>query len=152
MVKSERRQNLGRHRFNTWSMLARYWTDAGLWPQTTQQTQNICITVIQHRPNVFDVGPTFYKCYANILCLLVSELRRHKDHLLGFSWYNCRRGCRPGQTVTVSYPVPCWWTCPLRLSKCRKRQSCRSHLRGQIEIQMTSGFVKDQTRLRIWWK
>ena len=26
-----------------------------------QQTQNICITVIQRRPNVFDVGPTLYK-------------------------------------------------------------------------------------------
>ena len=26
-----------------------------------QQTQNICITFIQHRPNVFDVGPTLYK-------------------------------------------------------------------------------------------
>ena len=24
----------------------------------TQQTQNICITFIQRRPNVFDVGPT----------------------------------------------------------------------------------------------
>ena len=35
-----------------------------------QQTQNICITFIQRRPNVFDVGPTLYKCYANVLCLL----------------------------------------------------------------------------------
>ena len=37
---------------------------------TTQQTQNIRITFIQRRPNVFDVGPTLHKCYANILCLL----------------------------------------------------------------------------------
>ena len=35
-----------------------------------QQTQNICITFIQQRPNVFDVGPTLYKCYTNVLCLL----------------------------------------------------------------------------------
>ena len=35
-----------------------------------QQTQNICITFIQRRPNVFDVGPTLYKCYTNVLCLL----------------------------------------------------------------------------------
>ena len=26
-----------------------------------QQTQHICITFIQRRPNVFDVGPTLYK-------------------------------------------------------------------------------------------
>ena len=25
---------------------------------------------IQRRPNVLDAGPTLYKCYANILCLL----------------------------------------------------------------------------------
>ena len=34
-----------------------------------QQTQNICITFIQRRTNVFDVGPTLYKCYTNGLCL-----------------------------------------------------------------------------------
>ena len=28
---------------------------------STQQTQNICITFVQRRPNVFDVGPTLYK-------------------------------------------------------------------------------------------
>ena len=36
----------------------------------TQQTQNIGITFVQRRPNVFDVGPTLYKCYTNVLCLL----------------------------------------------------------------------------------
>ena len=35
-----------------------------------QQTQNICITCVQRRPNVFDVGPTLYTCYTNVLCLL----------------------------------------------------------------------------------
>ena len=29
----------------------------------TQQAQNICITFVQRRPNVFDVGPTLYKCF-----------------------------------------------------------------------------------------
>ena len=33
--------------------------------------QNICITFVRRRPNVFDVGPTLYKCYTNVLCLLV---------------------------------------------------------------------------------
>ena len=32
----------------------------------SQQTQNFCITFIQRRPNVFDVGPTLYKCYTNV--------------------------------------------------------------------------------------
>ena len=36
----------------------------------SQSTQNICIKFIQRRPNVFDVGPTLYKCYTNVLCLL----------------------------------------------------------------------------------
>ena len=48
------------------------------WQETTeegenlnsQQTQSICITFIQRRPNVFDVGLTSYKCYTKILCLL----------------------------------------------------------------------------------
>ena len=37
---------------------------------SSQQTQNICITFIQRRPSVFDVGPTLYKYYTNVLCLL----------------------------------------------------------------------------------
>ena len=36
------------------------------------QQQNICITFVQRRPNVFDVGATLYKCYTNVLCLLGS--------------------------------------------------------------------------------
>ena len=36
----------------------------------SQQTQNICITFVQRRPNVFGVGVALYKCYINILCLL----------------------------------------------------------------------------------
>ena len=34
------------------------------------QTQNICISFVQRRPNVFDDGPTLYKCYTNVSCLL----------------------------------------------------------------------------------
>ena len=37
---------------------------------TSQQTQNICITFMQCWTNVEDVGPTLYKCYTNVLCLL----------------------------------------------------------------------------------
>ena len=32
--------------------------------------QNICRPFVQRRPNVFDVGPTLYKCYTTVLCLL----------------------------------------------------------------------------------
>ena len=35
-----------------------------------QQTQNMCITFVQRRPNVSDAGRTLYKCYTNVLCLL----------------------------------------------------------------------------------
>ena len=38
-----------------------------------QQTQNISITFAQRRLNVFDVGPTLYKCYTNVLCLLARK-------------------------------------------------------------------------------
>ena len=43
----------------------------------TQQTQNICITFVQRRPNVFDVGPTLYKYYANVLRLLDIAPKNH---------------------------------------------------------------------------
>ena len=36
----------------------------------SHQTQNICITFVQCWSNVEDVGPTLYKCYTNVLCLL----------------------------------------------------------------------------------
>ena len=29
----------------------------------TRQTQNICITFLKRRTNVFDFGPTLYKCF-----------------------------------------------------------------------------------------
>ena len=41
--------------------------------RVTQQTQNIFATFIQRRPNTFDAGPTLYKCYANVWCLLGSD-------------------------------------------------------------------------------
>ena len=51
------------------------------WYQTahaclTQQTQNICITFAQRRPNVFDAGQTLYKCYTNILCFTTGSVLR----------------------------------------------------------------------------
>ena len=58
----------------------------------TQQTHIICITFIQRRPNVFDVGPTLYKCYTNVLCLLgmyVSPMSINNAHLSLCKGSNC---------------------------------------------------------------
>ena len=33
-------------------------------------SKNICITSVQRRPNVLDVGPILYKFYMNVLCFL----------------------------------------------------------------------------------
>ena len=43
--------------------------ETSLFSEVSQQTQNIFITFVQRRPNVFDVGPTLYTCYKNISCL-----------------------------------------------------------------------------------
>ena len=37
-------------------------------PVNTKHLYNNC--TMQSSPNVFDVGPTLYKCYTNIICLL----------------------------------------------------------------------------------
>ena len=42
------------------------------WQTIIQYTRNICITFVQCWTNVEDVGPTLYKCYTNVLCLLGS--------------------------------------------------------------------------------
>ena len=46
------------------------WAGCGTPVMPPQQTQNICITFVQCWTNVEDVGPTLYKWYTNVLCLL----------------------------------------------------------------------------------
>ena len=53
----------------------------------SQQTQNFCITFIQRRPNVFDVGPTLYKCYTNLLRLL-GWTQPSKHEALNQCWFD----------------------------------------------------------------
>ena len=57
--------------------------------ETTQQTQNICITFVQGWTNGEDVGSTLDKCCANILCFLTVCLfvtHLHKiNHIAHFS-------------------------------------------------------------------
>ena len=36
----------------------------------THKTQNICITFVESWTKVEEVGPTLYKCYTIVLCLL----------------------------------------------------------------------------------
>ena len=45
-------------------------------------TQKNCITFVQRRPNVFDAGPTLYKCYTKVF--VVSGCSSHVAH----SWHN----------------------------------------------------------------
>ena len=63
-IGREKRHHLPLHRY----------TRAPTPVNTTQQSRNICITFVQRRPNVSDVGPTLYKCYTNVSCLLVKGI------------------------------------------------------------------------------
>ena len=40
-----------------------------------QSTQKKLYNICTKQPNVFDVGPTMYKCYTNISCLLGTRYR-----------------------------------------------------------------------------
>ena len=51
-----------------------------------KQTQNICIAFVRCWPNVFDVGPTLYKCHTNVLCLPGPFSRRRVDFQGLLSW------------------------------------------------------------------
>ena len=56
-------------------------------PLQSQLAHNICITFIQRWTNVFDVGPTLYKCYTNVSCLLGSYYRA-KCISVNNKWYH----------------------------------------------------------------
>ena len=82
------------------------WGTAGMW---SQQTENICITFVQRRLNVFDVGPTLYKCYANVFRLLGWRAPGFHGH----------RWIAPGSLTTADVLPSCitlvdneppWWT------------------------------------------
>ena len=66
----------------------------------SQQTQNICIAFVQCWTKVDDVGPTLYKCYTNVLCLLGFHVNKHtlitqKNSLI----FTCKLGSDHYQTV-----------------------------------------------------
>ena len=78
--------------------------------------ENICITFIQCRPNVFDVGPTLYKCYTNVLCLLGCLSPRQYHRAIGTLWMiphiceiipcRCRDASIPSTHETLTQ---CWF-------------------------------------------
>ena len=74
---------------------------SSLWFVQNLWTQDICITFLQQRPNVFDVGPTLYECYTNVLRLLVAWLI-----ITVLSMYSICR-CTPWGT-RVSYDFEIW--------------------------------------------
>ena len=100
-------------------------------PVNTKHLYNICITFVQCRPNVGDVGPTLYKCYTNGLCLL----RWHNKSTWIYNAYNvgpasetlCRRCTNVIQMVCV-----CWdgttsqreYTQSLRTMLDQRRRRC----------------------------
>ena len=49
-----------------------------------QQTQHICITFIQRRPNVFNVGPTLYK----VIQMFLAECRSTFSVYVGLSGFS----------------------------------------------------------------
>ena len=112
----------------------------------SQQTKNICITFIQRRLNVFDVGPTLYKCYTNILCLL----------WCAFNWniiriYFCLFPdiCLADAGATFSRPgiKPLggllWWP-----SASKKQVNCFTHFLRYVLHQQDYLFLIDDT----FWK
>ena len=41
------------------------------------------MTFLQRQPNVFAVGPTLYKCYTNVVCLLgIKSCFLEPDHMI----------------------------------------------------------------------
>ena len=54
--------------FNASRLLGAYIISVCYCPANTKHLYNIYS--LQRRPNVFDVVPTLYKCYTNVLCLL----------------------------------------------------------------------------------
>ena len=64
------------------------------WFCLTHQTQNICITFVQCRPNVFDVGPTLYKCYTKCFVFI-----GHKETKLRRPHANMRRTSNTGVSL-----------------------------------------------------
>ena len=96
--------------------------------QSSQQTQNMCITFVQRRPNVFDVGPTLYKCHTNIWCLLVAAFEPFETPEITLTWdVSDTPMVRLAHTSCLSVAVHRWATGVARhLSSCTEAFSVTS--------------------------
>ena len=65
-------------------MFCVYWVN--LTRTISQQTQNMCITFVQRRPSVKDVGSMFYKCYTNVLCFAGMLPFTDTGRIIGTIW------------------------------------------------------------------
>ena len=71
---------------NRWQLRARNIRTTNWTKMVTQQAQNISITLIQRRSNVFDVGPALYTSYTNVFCLWGwAQEKKTITDLTGFS-------------------------------------------------------------------
>ena len=69
--------------------------------ERTRQSQNICIAFVQRRPNVFNVGPTLYKCYTNVLCFLGMACKQLETIFLSIQPPCCRESDHAGWKEAV---------------------------------------------------
>ena len=93
-----------------------------------QQTQHICIAFVQRRTNVFDVGPTLYKCYTNGFAFTGPAFSRHWEDVCSCRCQTCLCPSQHPGNYDVNLVMICYWihpyivrlfTCyiPLRLSQ-----------------------------------
>ena len=70
----------------------------------SKQTQNICITFVQRRPNVFDA---LYKCYTHVLCFL-GWTQPSKHEALNQCWFDAGPASQTvGQHWTSIWSTSC---------------------------------------------
>ena len=71
--------------------------------------QNMCIRrFVERRPKVFDDGPTLYKCYRNVLCLL-GWTQPSKHEALNQCWFDARPASQMvGQQWTSIWSTSCF--------------------------------------------
>ena len=119
---------------------------------SSQQTQNTCITYVQRRPNVFDVGPTLYKCYTNVLCLLgshgvtrgrmlIPKLRCNQPEMFNRRWCNFLQRLTLGHPCANIRPLVYFSQtfsllsalCPPRAGHCLRTKVFRRHFGVQTQ-------------------
>ena len=79
---------------------------------STRPTQNICITFVQYRPNVFDVGSTLYKCYTNLCFVFAGYVNATPPE----SRLRCHLYVNANDLILIEYPSIIYQMTKLRTS------------------------------------